>query len=74
MKAYKWGNFSGQYTHEIGWKGVPLTVECDVDDGDVLPIRVLCNGVDVTKLVDTDDGELHDLVKQAHDEYCRGGE
>lgn len=78
MSAYKWGDFAGQYTLDVTWKGVPVTVECDSEASDVashrlmLPVRVLVgrveqDQVDITDLVDVEDGELADLCQAAYD-------
>jgi hypothetical protein len=78
VSAYRWGDFAGQYTIDVTWKGVPVTVECDSEDSDVashrlmLPVRVLVgrveqDQVDITDLVDVEDGGLADLCQEAYD-------
>lgn len=74
MMAYTWGDFAGQYTYTVTWRGVSVTVECDSEAGDVtrtmLPVRALVNGVDITDLIDIEDGELQELCQSAHDNYA----
>ena len=78
MSAYRWGDFAGQYTLDVTWKCVPVTVQCDSDDGEdawsrvMLPVRVLVgrveqDQVDITDLVDVEDGGLADLCQEAYD-------
>lgn len=70
-KTYTWGDFFGQYTYAVTWRGVAVTVECDSEAGDdvrtMLPVRVLVNGVDITDLIDIEDGELAELVQAEHE-------
>lgn len=78
--SYQWGDFAGQYTYDVIWRGVPVRVECDSEAGDdvrcMLPVRVLVgrveqDQVDITDLVDVEDGELADLCQEAHELYMR---
>lgn len=74
---YRWGTFAGQYTYEVTWSGVRVTVECDSEDGDqvrsMLPVRVLAGGVDITDIVDYESGELQELVQAEHEAQLSSG-
>jgi hypothetical protein len=67
-RSNTWGKFSDQYTYDIVWNGVPLTVEIEADmDDAVTPVRVLAGAIDITDIVDTTHGHLCELLQQAHD-------
>lgn len=72
QQTSKWGDYFGQYTYDIDWRGVPLTVEAEVptyDPDAIFPVRVLAGGVDITDLIDLEDGGLCDQVQAAHEGY-----
>lgn len=65
----KWGTWSGQYTYSVIWNGVPLTVEVEVNQWDEYSldvVRVLAGEVDITDIVDTTSGHLHELLEAKH--------
>ncbi len=71
MSAYpKWGTYHGHYTYDVTWRGVPVTVECEVptyDEEAIFAVRVLAGGVDITDLIeDMEDGVLCDLLMDQH--------
>ncbi len=67
---YKWGTWVGQYTYELTWRGVPVTVEAEVptyDSEAIFAVRVLAGGVDITDLIeDLEAGDLCDLLADEH--------
>lgn len=77
-KASNWGRWAGQYTYDLTWRGVAVTVEAETEneliaESALYPVRVLAGDVDITDLIDVTDGELCDLVQATHDSrYTRG--
>lgn len=69
-KASNWGKYAGQYTYDLAWRGVQVTVECEVPTNDpdaISAVRILAGGVDITNLIeDIDAGDLCDALKDAH--------
>ena len=71
----KWGMWAGQYSYDITWRGVPVTVECEVEYDELTVSRVLAGGVDISELLeDIEAGDLMDLLDQAHANRYYGSE